>query len=86
MAEQTQTPEDRLRAFAQAVINSLQYDILDNEMAQDLALEHGLLELDVIQEPCGEFCECAATGDAFPVTCFVKTALLRGVAPSVGQE
>lgn len=63
---------DRLRAFANDIIDEYQLDV---EGVQDIAVKHGLLAAVNVTEPCGPDCRCAEYG--FPTECYRKTALLK---------
>lgn len=75
---------DALRAFAQQVMEVWPYGDLDGGSLQEAATKHGLLKPEVWHEPCGENCACVehATPNEFKagVTCYRKTALLKGEA------
>lgn len=76
-----------LQAFAQAIMGNWP-DVggLDGFDLQLLGVKHGLLREEIRHEPCGEACRCVedATSDEWQagVTCYRKTELLTGIAPS----
>jgi len=68
---------EKLRAFAQAVMQSWPTGDVDGGEVQDLAVKHGLLESFEATGPCCEDgCTCAEFD--FPATCYRKTPLLTG--------
>lgn len=73
---------ERLRSFAQAVMECWPMGDLDGSTLQDTAEKYGLLRPETRHEPCGEGCSCAeyALPDEFSdgVTCYRKTPLLTG--------
>lgn len=75
---------ESLRAFAQAVMEAWPMGGLDGGDLQATAEKHGLLKSETRYEPCGEGCSCAEYADAREfadgVTCYRKTALLKGGA------
>lgn len=73
----------RLRAFAQDILEDWpDVGYLDGFDLQQLAHKHGLLVSETRFERCGEHCSCAEMVDQSEwdegVTCFRKTALLKG--------
>lgn len=75
---------DKLRAFAQAVMESWPFGDVDGAALQDMAIEHGLLEPRTVTEPCGESCQCAEhhglADMSVGVECYWRTPLLTGRA------
>jgi hypothetical protein len=82
--EQGATELESLRAFAQAIMEAWPMGDLDGGDLQAAAEKHGLLKPETRYEPCGEGCSCAEYADAHEfaagVTCYRKTALLKGGA------
>lgn len=82
--EQGATELESLRAFAQAIMEAWPMGDLDGGALQAAAEKHGLLRPETRYEPCGEGCSCAEYADAHEfaagVTCYRKTALLKGGA------
>lgn len=77
----------RLRAFAQDILGDWpDVGYLDGFDLQELAHKHGLLVSETRYQPCGVdgACSCAEVveADEWPegVTCYRKTALLKGVS------
>jgi hypothetical protein len=75
----------KLRAFAQDILEDWpDVGYLDGFDLQELAHKHGLLVSETRYQRCGEFCSCAEVVEndewAEGVTCFRKTALLKGGA------
>jgi hypothetical protein len=69
---------NKLRAFAQAILDDFPDSAPDGFEIQELAEQHGLLEPVEVTKPChDEFCSCAEVGD-FPMQCYRKTKLLTG--------
>jgi hypothetical protein len=67
---------DKLRAFAQAILDDWPDANWDGADLQDLALHHGLLATMEVTGPCDdECCICAKVG-GFPATCYRSTPLL----------
>ncbi len=72
------TDEDRLRAFAQAIMESWPQGDVDGADLQDAAIEHGLLTPVNVAAPCNdESCMCAEVGN-LPGICYRRTSLLTG--------
>lgn len=73
---------DRLRKFAQAIMEAWPMGDIDGGHLQDMAVDHGLLRPETRYKPCGESCGCAeyvgAEEFATGVTCYRKTRLLLG--------
>lgn len=75
---------DKLRAFAQAVLEDWPDLAPDAFDLQDLAVKHGLLALKDPKptEPCGEGCSCAEYfgADEFSggIECYIRTPVLLG--------
>lgn len=67
---------DSLRAFANAMVEAaFEGGSLDGGDIQDIAVNHGVLRIEVRAESCGEACNCHDFG--FPVECYRKTELLK---------
>lgn len=75
---------DALRSFAQKIMESWPDGDVHGGDLQQYAEECGLLTMEVVNAPCGEFCECAAAcgPDDFAdgVECYRRTKLLTGSA------
>jgi len=71
------TDLEKLRGFANRIMQSHPYGDVDGAELQEAAVEFELLEPVMATEPCGEGCNCAECGD-FPQTCYRRTALLAG--------
>jgi hypothetical protein len=75
---------DKLRAFAQVIMENWPEAGFDGFQLQDEAVKYGLLEPEIRYESCvdGAFCQCAEyyNEDDFKsgVECFRKTKLLMG--------
>lgn len=72
---------DALRGFALAVFDSAGWPEIDGCSAEDLQSlgeRYGLLAPVRADSPCGEVCACNDFGVDWPVTCYRKTARLRG--------
>ncbi len=72
---------EKLRAFAKAVMESWPEGDVDGGDLQELAEKFGLISPLTVTEPCGEYCRCQEYGD-FPQTCYRRTELLMGTALS----
>jgi hypothetical protein len=73
--EQFETERDQLKAFAVEMINaSFEGGSFDAGDIQDIAVKHGLLQIERRDEECGEGCACREYG--FPAECYRKTGLL----------
>ena len=72
------TAIEKLRAFAQFVLEDWPEGVPDEFEVQDKAIEFGLLEGHEVEEPCGENCWCEEYRGEFPVTCYRRTKLLTG--------
>lgn len=74
---------EKLRAFAQDVMESWPIGDLDGGELQDLALKHGLLMAETRHSPCGDNCSCSEYMDQGDfkdgVVCLRKTELLPGL-------
>jgi len=57
----------KLRGFAKAALSddALKFG-LDSDKLQEIAVEHGILEVYTPREPCGEDCDCACVGINHP--------------------
>lgn len=81
--------DSRLLAFVDRLIDGA-FDgaSFDGGDIQELATEHGLLQVQDMPEPCGEGCRCAQDVPFFPAQCFRKTylALATPVAGWVSVE
>ncbi len=80
MTQEQRTPEDRLRAFVLALFEACDWPKggdIDGCQFQDLAEEHGLLEVRLMRFKCGDECYCNELG-ALPTSCYRKTSLLTG--------
>ncbi len=70
--------EDKLRAFAQAVMQAWPTGDVDGGDLQDAAIYHGLLTPVKVAAPCNETdCLCAEAGN-LPGICYRRTSLLTG--------
>lgn len=72
------TDEQKLREFAQAILEDwVDFDMTSGDI-EELAEKCGLLEPHIVDGPCDrESCNCAEYDD-FPMTCYRKTKLLLG--------
>ncbi len=72
----------RLHSFALDALEVWPDGDLDGGTLQDLAVKHGLLEVEVRTEPCCADCECkefySGTFWARGISCYRKAAFLRG--------
>jgi len=74
----------KLRAFAQAVMDSWPEGGIEGDDLQEIAVKHGMLTPETRHEPCGEWCQCNGIGgydgDDWQrgVECYRRTALLTG--------
>jgi hypothetical protein len=66
-----------LLRFAGACMATQLGDDLPGDDLQSYAVECGLLQVETIDEPCGEHCTCAQHSDDWPVECYRRTALLQ---------
>jgi hypothetical protein len=67
---------DSLKAFANELISaSFEGGSFDGGDIQDIAVKHGLLQVEQRTEACGEVCACSEHG--FPAECYRKTDLLK---------
>ena len=76
----------KLQAFAQAIMEHWpEFGCeLDGFELQELAAEHGLIVEKVMDDSCGENCQCASLGATFPTKCWRKTSLF-GWPPTTGE-
>lgn len=66
-----------LKAFANEMIGAaFEGGSFDGGDIQDIAVKHGLLQIEQRTEECGEVCACREYG--FPAECYRKTDLLKG--------
>ena len=76
----------KLRAFAQAIMESWPEGGIEGDDLQEIACRHGMLAPEIRHEPCGEWCNCNCLGDFDSadwqrgVECYRRTALLTGEA------
>lgn len=76
------TDRDQLKAFVVEMINaSFEGDCFDGGDIQDIAVKHGLLQIEQHEEECGEGCACREYN--FPAECYRKTPLLRAQSEEV---
>lgn len=70
---------DRLRGFAQAVMEVWPEGDMDCGDLQDIAVNHGILEPQQMASPCSESCYCAEYygPDDWPITCYRHTELMK---------
>jgi hypothetical protein len=73
---------DAALAFADHIISGMfEGGDWPGDEVQELAIKHGLLKQETMNEPCGEdgACQCALNGAQFPGICYRKTymAVLR---------
>ena len=67
---------DSLKAFASEMIAAaFEGGSFDGGDIQDIAVKHGLLQIEQRTEECGEVCACREYG--FPAECYRKTDLLK---------
>lgn len=71
------TDLEKLRGFAQEIMEGWPFGDIDGADLQEIATKWELLVPQTMTEPCCEACECASM-DAFPLTCYRKTPLLTG--------
>lgn len=68
--------DSRLLAFVDRLIDgAFDGGSFDGGDIQELATEHGLLQVQDMPEPCGEGCRCAQDVPFFPAQCYRKTYL-----------
>lgn len=68
---------DALKAFASELISaSFEGGSFDGGDIQDIAVKHGLVQIEQRTEECGEVCACREYG--FPAECYRKTDLVKG--------
>lgn len=67
---------EKLRGFANRIMQAWPNGDVDEADLQEAALEFELLVDVVATEPCGEVCMCEDCGAEFPTRCYRKTALL----------
>jgi hypothetical protein len=76
----------RLREFAQLVMDNWPHGDVDGGDLQEAAIRCGLLEPQTRTEPCSEGCNCmdyyASDEWSEGITCYRKTALLKGATRS----
>lgn len=69
--------EVALKAFASEMISaSFEGGSFEGGGIQDIAVKHGLLQVEQRTEECGEVCACREYG--FPAECYRKTDLVKG--------
>ena len=77
---------NKLRAFAQAIMEAWPDGGIEGDDLQEIAVKHGMLAPEIRHEPCGEWCNCNAGVDVDGgewergVECYRRTALLTGEA------
>ena len=77
---------NKLRAFAQAIMEAWPEGGIEGDDLQEIACRHGMLAPEIRHEPCGEWCNCNCLGDFDSadwqrgVECYRRTALLTGEA------
>jgi len=69
------TDLEKLRGFANRIMESWPTGDVDGGDLQEAAEKFGLIEPHQVTEACCEGCNCAEYGD-FPQTCYRKTPLL----------
>ena len=70
---------EKLRAFANAVMDCWPDGDVDGGFLQEEAIHHGLLAPHEVTEPCNpDGCQCAEYGD-FPQICYRRTSILDAV-------
>ena len=86
MAKSYLADTNKLRSFAQAIMESWPDGGIEGDDLQEIAVKHGMLAPEIRHEPCGEWCQCNSMncldsddwkggGD-----CYRRTALLTGGA------
>ena len=66
-----------MKAFASEMIGAaFEGGSFDGGDIQDIAVKHGLLQIEQRTEECGEVCACREYG--FPASCYRKTDLVKG--------
>jgi hypothetical protein len=82
--ERLRAENERLKAFANDILERTFQASLDGEDAQEDAVKHGLIELVTVTEPCSEkWCQCAEWS-SFPTECYRKTFALPD--PAEGKQ
>ena len=67
---------EKLRAFANEIMDCWPDGDVDGGFLQEVAIEHGLLAPHEVTEPCNpDGCQCAEYGD-FPQICYRRTSIL----------
>ena len=75
---------EKLRAFAQSVMEAWPDGGIEGDDLQDIAVTHGMLAPEIRHEPCGEWCNCNSLNGLDSndwergVECYRRTALLTG--------
>ena len=73
--EKLETERAQLNAFAVEMVNaSFEGGSFDGGDIQDIAVKHGLLQIEQREDECGEACACREYG--FPAQCYRKTEVL----------
>ena len=72
------TDLEKLRAFAQFILEDWPEGGPDEFEVQEKAIEFGLLEGREVKESCGEGCWCEEFDGEFPMMCYQKTKVLTG--------
>lgn len=84
MAKNYLAETNKLRAFAQAIMESWPDGGIEGDDLQEIAVKHGMLTPEIRHEPCGEWCNCNSMNcldsDDWKdgVECYRRTALLTG--------
>lgn len=76
------TDLEKLRGFANYLMETLPCSDVDGGDIQDAAVEFGLLQAFEVSAPCGEACVCAEYGE-FPHACYRKTSVLTEEPASI---
>lgn len=84
MAKSYLADTNKLRSFAQAIMEAWPEGGIEGDDLQDIAVKHGMLAPETRFEPCGEWCNCNAGVDVDGgewergVECYRRTELLTG--------
>ncbi|WP_330208642.1 hypothetical protein [Pseudomonas sp. Z13] len=83
--ERLEGERDQLKAFAVEMINaSFEGGSFEGGDIQDIAVKHGLLQIEQREDECGEACACREYG--FPAECYRKTPIIGAVTDEVATQ
>jgi hypothetical protein len=85
MPDKPVTDINKLRGFAQRIMESWPTGDVDGADLQEAALEFELLVDVEVMAPCGDACMCADCGSDFPTRCYRKTALLTNASGTMPE-